>query len=110
MIYTGQTRHGLPGLPNPLPAFVEHASTEAYAILLADTVRTRLDATWGIGESGATHPVGNRYGDAAGHCCTAITGPVTRVITIETEAVDWLANLRSFGERALALLAEAMTN
>lgn len=108
VIYTGQARKGLLDLPSPLPAPVERASTEAYAILLADTVRARLDATWGIGESGATGPTGNRYGDAAGHCCIAVTGPVTKVITIETGAGDRLANMRAFGARALALLAEAL--
>jgi PncC family amidohydrolase len=106
IIYTAQARSGLLGLPTPLPAPVERASTEAYAILLADTARLRLDATWGIGETGATGPTANRYGDAAGYCCIAVTGPVTAVITIETGSEDRVANMRFFAARALALLVE----
>ena len=87
---------------------MERASTEAYATLLADTVRQRLDAVWGIGETGATGPTGNRYGDAAGHCCIAVTGPVTKVVTIETGSGDRVANMREFAQQALALLAEAL--
>ena len=52
-------------------------STEAYAVLLARRVRERLGTEWGIGETGATGPTGNRYGDAAGHACIAVAGPVT---------------------------------
>ncbi|MCB8875093.1 CinA family protein [Acidisoma silvae] len=109
VIYTAQARQGLLDLPQPLPAPIERASTEPYAILLADTVRGRLDAVWGIGETGATGPSGNRYGDAAGHCCIAVTGPVSKVITIETGSGDRVANMRAFGEAALALLIEALT-
>ena len=109
VIYTAQARQGLLDLPQPLPAPIERASTEAYAILLADTVRGRLDAVWGIGETGATGPSGNRYGDAAGHCCIAVTGPVSKVMTIETGSTDRITNMRAFGEAALALLIEALT-
>jgi len=41
-------------------------STEAYSLMIARRVRERHDATWAIGETGATGPTGNRYGDAAG--------------------------------------------
>ncbi len=49
------------------------ASTETHALVLARAARQRLDATWGIGETGAAGPTGNRYGDAAGHCCLGIS-------------------------------------
>src|ERR1700761_9503427 len=75
VIYTAYARSGFLDIPNPLPAPIERASTEPYALLLADTVRARLEATWGLGETGATGPTGNRYGDAAGHTCIAVTGP-----------------------------------
>jgi PncC family amidohydrolase len=108
VIYTVQARQGLLDIPTPLPAPVERASTEIYATLLADTVRARLDAVWGLSETGATGPTGNRYGDAPGHCCIAVTGPVSKVITIETGSDDRVANMRVFGERALALLVEVL--
>src|ERR1700690_2588379 len=39
------------------------ASTEPYALLCARRVREKNGATWGLGETGATGPSGNRYGD-----------------------------------------------
>jgi nicotinamide mononucleotide (NMN) deamidase PncC len=82
-------------------------STEPYALLLARTVRERHGATWGVGETGATGPTGNRYGDAAGHCCIAISGPRERAVTLETGHGDRRTNMRDFADAALkALLAE----
>ena len=72
VIYTAHARSGFLDIPNPLPPPIERASTEPYALLLADTVRGRLEATWGVGETGATGPKGNRYGDKSGHTCIAV--------------------------------------
>src|SRR5450432_4102098 len=109
VIYTAYARSGFLDIPNPLPPPIERASTEPYALLLANTVRERLSATWGLGETGATGPTGNRYGDKAGHTCIAVTGPgVSRVITLETGTGDRVANMRAFSIRALELLAEAL--
>jgi nicotinamide-nucleotide amidase len=109
VIYTAHARKGFLDIGNPLPAPIERASTEPYAMLLADTVRERLDATWGLGETGATGPTGNRYGDKAGHTCIAVTGPgFSKAITLETASADRIANMRRFGIRALELLAEAL--
>ena len=107
VIYTGAARVAFLGLANPLPAGMR-ASTEPYAALLAATVRARCGAGWGLGETGATGPTGNRYGDAAGHSCIGIDGPVVRAITLETASADREANMRAFAARALALLAEAI--
>lgn len=104
VIYTADARKGLLDLPTPLPSPVERPATEAYATLLADTARTRLKADWGLGESGATGPTGNRYGDAPGHSCIAVTGPAARAITVETGSPDRIANMRAFAEAALTLL------
>ena len=79
-------------------------STEPYALLLARTVRERHGATWGLSETGATGPTGNRYGDAAGHACLAVAGPVERAVTLETASRDRRANMRAFAARALELL------
>jgi len=109
VIYTAYARAGFLDIPNPLPAPIERASTEPYALLLADTVKARLDATWGLGETGATGPTGNRYGDKAGHTCIAVTGPgFSEAITLETGSDDRIGNMRLFGVRALALLAKAL--
>lgn len=109
VIYTAYARSGFLEIPNPLPAPIERASTEPYALLLADTVRGRLQSTWGLGETGATGPTGNRYGDKAGHTCIAVTGPgFSKAITLETGNGDRIGNMRAFGVRALELLAEAL--
>lgn len=109
VIYTAYARKAFLEIPNPLPPPIERASTEPYALLLADTVRVRLGASWGLGETGATGPTGNRYGDAAGHTCIAVTGPnFSKAVTLETGSADRVANMRAFGLRALELLAEAL--
>jgi len=109
VIYTHYARNAFLDIPNPLPPPIERASTEPYATLLADTVRTKLDSTWGLGETGATGPTGNRYGDKPGHTCIAVSGPgFSRVITLETGKDDRIGNMRAFGVRALELLAEAL--
>jgi nicotinamide-nucleotide amidase len=84
-------------------------STEAYAQLNARRVRERLGTTWALGETGATGPTGNRYGDAAGHTCIAVAGPVERAITLETGNADRQANMQTFAKRALELLYEAIS-
>jgi nicotinamide-nucleotide amidase len=102
VLYTHKAREALLGIE-----LADHpgmrASTEPYALLCANTMRERLGATWGIGESGATGPSGNRYGDAAGHSCIAICGPRTRSITLETGSAEREANMWRFAREALAL-------
>jgi nicotinamide-nucleotide amidase len=80
-------------------------ATELHALLLARHARTQFAATWGLGETGATGPTGNRYGDPAGHTCIAIAGTAERAITLETGSSDRLANMRAFAAAALELLA-----
>jgi nicotinamide-nucleotide amidase len=50
------------------------SSSEPYAELLARTTRERHGAVWGLAETGAAGPTGNRYGDASGHSCIAVAG------------------------------------
>ena len=83
-------------------------STEAYALLAARRARERFGADWAIGETGATGPTGNRYGDAPGHSCIAVVGATERVITIETRQSDRIANMRAFAAAALNLLTETL--
>jgi nicotinamide-nucleotide amidase len=102
VLYTHGAREALLGIQ-----LADHpgmrASTEPYALLCATTMRERLGAVWGIGESGATGPTGNRYGDPAGHSCIAICGPRTRSITLETGSTEREANMWRFAREALAL-------
>jgi PncC family amidohydrolase len=107
VIYTQYARSGfldIAALPDGM-----RASSEPYAALLAATVRSRLGSTWGLSETGATGPTGNRYGDAAGHTCIGLEGPgFSRAITLETGSAERVANMRAFTKRALELLAEAL--
>jgi nicotinamide-nucleotide amidase len=107
VVYTLNARRGLLEIGD-LPQGIERASTEPYALLLARTVRARLDATWGLGETGATGPTGNRYGDAAGHSCFAVVGPIQHSKTLETGSADRAANMEKFAAEALDLLARCL--
>ncbi len=84
------------------------ASTEEYALRMARAVRQLFGTTWGISETGATGPTGNRYGDAAGHACVAVAGPVERVITIETRHSGREANMWMFTAAALELFEQSI--
>jgi len=84
------------------------SASEPYARLMAQTARLRLHATWGLAETGAAGPSGNRYGDQAGHVCVAVAGPVLKSRVIETGHGDRVVNMLAFAESALRLLAEAL--
>lgn len=107
VIYTRFARSAFLEIPDPLPDGMR-ASTEPYAALLARTVRERCKASWGLGETGATGPTGNRYGDAAGHTCIGIDGPISQVLTLETGSSDRIANMRRFANQALQMLEKAL--
>jgi nicotinamide-nucleotide amidase len=83
-------------------------ATETYALLLARRMRDRHSAVWGLGETGATGPTGNRYGDPAGHTCIGVVGPVERATTLRTGSAERLANMDAFAKRALELLADVI--
>ena len=83
-------------------------ATEPHALLLARGAQTRFAATWGLGETGATGPIGNRYGDPAGHTCLAVAGTVERQVTLETGRAERLANMHAFAAAALKLLADTI--
>jgi nicotinamide-nucleotide amidase len=80
------------------------SSSEPYAKLLAGQMRQRFSTTWGLSETGAAGPTGNRYGDAAGHSCMAVAGPNSAVFTLETGSADRQANMHEFARTALELL------
>jgi nicotinamide-nucleotide amidase len=103
VIYTRDARKILMDIPDEAMKGIRSAS-EPYAKLLASQIRTRFSTDWGLSETGATGPTGNRYGDAAGHSCMAVAGPQEEVKTLETASGDRLANMHVFAETALNLL------
>jgi len=107
VIYTAAARAALLPDPGPAPGW-ERAATEPYALWLARSVRDRLGADWGLAETGAAGPTGNRYGDPAGHSCIAVAGAVERALTIETGHGRREENMHAFAEAALGLLAEVL--
>jgi PncC family amidohydrolase len=107
IIYTGAARTGLLDVSKEDISGIRSA-TEAMAGLLARRIREKLGATWGLAETGAAGPSGNRYGDPAGHACIAVSGPVDRVITVETGGSERAANMGAFTQRALELLLSAV--
>ena len=84
------------------------SSSEPYARLIAATIRERLGATWGIGETGAAGPTGNPYGDAAGHTCIAVAGPLEHVETLETGDDNREENMWVFAKRTLEAFEEVL--
>ncbi|CAN5207376.1 CinA family protein [soil metagenome] len=109
VIYTPRARAALVNITKEeMEAVGLRGATEPYATLLASRARELLNTTWGLSETGASGPSGNRYGDAAGHSCMAIAGPQMRVITLETGHGDRIANMRAFSLRALELFAETI--
>jgi len=107
VVYTRVAQKGLLQVPDQAMAGIR-ASSEPYALLNARTVRESLGTTWGLSETGASGPAGNRYGDAAGHACIAVSGPVERAITLETGDADREANMWAFARAALELLEQCV--
>jgi nicotinamide-nucleotide amidase len=107
VIYTRDARRILMGIGDDEMKGIRSAS-EPYAKMLANRVRDRFATHWGLSETGATGPTGNRYGDAAGHCCLAVAGAETRVMTLETGSNDRFANMHTFAEAALNLLLQQL--
>ena len=105
-IYTRDAKQGLLGLPEEVLAM--RPATEEYAVIVARAIRERLGATWGFCETGASGPTGNRYGDAAGHACFAIAGPLQRSMTLETGQSDREQNMWRFAEESLSLMERVL--
>ena len=108
VIYTRAARRGLLDF-SELDAQMR-AATQDYASRLASDIRDRLGATWGIGESGATGPTGNSYGDAPGHTCFAVVGPVSRAMTLETGSDVREANMWRFAEETIAFARQTIAD
>jgi nicotinamide-nucleotide amidase len=92
-----------------LPAGVRGAS-EPFARWLASAAAAKLDAAWGIGETGAAGPAGNPYGDPAGHAWVAVRGPdaAVRAQHVLTGSADRPQNMEALASAALGLLRAAL--
>ena len=108
VVYTRDARRLLADISDDAMKGIRSAS-EPYAQLLATRTRERFSTHWGLSETGATGPTGNRYGDAAGQSCMAVAGRASQVITLETGNADRQANMHAFAARALNLLLENLS-
>jgi nicotinamide-nucleotide amidase len=107
VVYTGDGKQRLAGMtPEDLAA--HRSATVPHTAMLARTIRERLGATWGLAETGAAGPTGNRYGDAAGHAALAVSGPIERTEVIETGQTNRRQNMAAFALAALRLLERAL--
>ncbi len=107
VVYTMTARTALLGITDADMQGMR-AATEAYAALAARRIRESHGATWGLAETGATGPTGNRYGDPPGHSCMAVIGPRELTTTLLTGMADREKNMYFFATRALELLEEAL--
>jgi nicotinamide-nucleotide amidase len=107
VIYTRKAGRALLDIPDSALTGMRSAS-EPYALLLARTARKRFATSWAVAETGAAGPTGNRYGDAPGHSCLAVSGLVERSLALETGKADRMANMHSFANAALDLLAQCL--
>ena len=85
------------------------SATEGNALVRARLARDRFAATWGIGETGAAGPTGNRYGDPAGHAWVGVAGPSEASLRLATEETDRLRNMHRFAAAALELFEQTLT-
>ncbi len=114
IVYTAQGgRALLPERPKGMKS-----ATQDFALFEARSIREKMGSTWGIGETGASGPSGNPYGNPPGHACIAISGPpsalapaqrIERVITLATGNSDREANMWVFSAAALDLLVKALS-
>ena len=106
-VYTSEAKRILIDIP-AIDMEANRAATQGHALDLARAVRERLNADWGIGESGAAGPTGNRYGDPAGHSALGVSGPKELAIVTNTEREDRYENMVAFAVAALELLERCL--
>ncbi len=106
VIYTAAAYRAFMAGATERPAGMRGA-TEAFADHLARSAAIRLGATWGLGEAGAAGPP-NPYGDPAGHCWVAVTGPRNETRHVLTGLDDRRDNMVAFARATLELFAEVL--
>ena len=108
VVYTRDARRILMDIPDEAMKGIRSAS-EPYATLLASQIRNRFSTDWGLSETGATGPTGNRYGDAAGHSCMGVAGAGASAMTLETGNNDRFENMHVFASTALNFLLQNLS-
>jgi nicotinamide-nucleotide amidase len=107
VIYTREARRGLLALPEEIATM--RGANEDYALIVARAIRERMGSIWGFCETGASGPTGNRYGDAAGHSCFAMIGPLERSMTLETGLSDREENMWRFAREAMVFIERVLS-
>lgn len=107
VLYTLDSRVALAGVPRE--EYANYRGTTPELLLsLTEATRTRLEATWCLGESGLAGPTGSRFGAPAGRTTVAVTGPVRRAEVFETGDDDREANMVAFTTIALRFFLDAI--
>ena len=90
----------------------DRGACEPFARWLAASTAGKHGTVWGVSETGASGPDGNRYGDPAGHAWLAVAGPggTLRAEHLLTGGEDRAANMEAFAAAALGLLVQTLTN
>jgi PncC family amidohydrolase len=109
VVYTGQ------GIETALAGSTDldrgsRGASEPLARYLAAGARANYGAEWGIGETGASGPDGNPYGDDPGFTWVAVAGPggVATAERVETGSADRPRNMEAFALGALRALGAAL--
>jgi nicotinamide-nucleotide amidase len=104
VVYSFKARNVLFDLPREAYDGMTSA-TEDYALLQARGIRDRMNASWGIAESGSAGASKHPLGVHSGRSVAAVVGPdIERVSVIETQSDDRIANMEAFTRNALDLL------
>ena len=107
VLYTLNSRIILAGVPAELLADYR-GTTEKIIMVVAESMRQRLGATWCLAESGLAGPTGGRSGQPPGRTTFGVAGPITRSEVIETGMADREANMIEFTTRGLRLLSRVL--
>lgn len=102
IIYTRDARRQILNLPEDQVTMP--GANEDYALICAKAIQAKLGTTWGLGETGATGPSGNRYGNPPGHVAIAVSGPKNRSMVLQTGISDRQDNMQRFADAALGFL------
>ena len=111
VIYTLKASKALLAPAVEMPPNIRGAS-DPFARYLAQAIAVRLGASWGLAETGATGPAGNRYGDPAGHAWVAVDGDKGQdqdSLHVLTGSDDREANMVAFAAAAVGLLQRHLT-
>jgi nicotinamide-nucleotide amidase len=111
LIYTSVASKAFLAGAIDIPPNIRGAS-DPFARYLAQSVAVRLGASWGLAETGATGPTGNRYGDPAGHAWVAVSRAEAQgqdSLHVLTGSDDREANMVAFAAAALGLLQRTLT-